>query len=152
MRRLPQWSVRLSSRSDCSALPEYFRHRSPPPTRKRAALPAGGRAPCLRRRRLPFDTWSRSQAVTLLRRLGIFLLVVDRQRGRTRRLLPRRCDPCPCCFFQSPRIVYASTADNWRPWMAWRSPFLVDLVAFVVVSGRRYPLGPQHRVGNPVEI
>ena len=45
MRRLPQWSVRLSSLSDCSALPEYFRHRSPPPTRKRAALPAGGPAP-----------------------------------------------------------------------------------------------------------
>ncbi|CAK6440846.1 unnamed protein product [Pipistrellus nathusii] len=63
-------SSRPVPRSDCSALPEYFRHRSPPPTRKRAALPAGGRAPGPRRRRGARDTWAPGRAVAELRRFG----------------------------------------------------------------------------------
>lgn len=51
----------------------YFRHRSPPPTRKRAALPAGGRAPGLHRRGPPSDTWSIFIAVGQLWQLGFFL-------------------------------------------------------------------------------
>ncbi|XP_036913037.1 uncharacterized protein LOC118994528 [Sturnira hondurensis] len=69
-------SSRPVPRSDCSALPESFRHRSPPPTRKRAALPAGGRAPELRRSRLPSDTWSLSWVVAELPQWSFFLLML----------------------------------------------------------------------------
>lgn len=121
MRRLPQWSVRLSSRSDCSALPEYFRHRSPPPTRKRAALPAGGRAPGLRRRREPCDTWSLFWVLGLVRLLGFFLLVVDWQHWRALRLLPCVANPALAVSSLQTLLSYiyiAIMTGDWRPRIA----------------------------------